>query len=241
MARTEPPGRLHSSTGSSHGRLTNEWLKRFFNRSDLTVRPRTYEPLCVSHADAAQRRALPAPDRFGPIRAPWAPPPAPGSHIRRALSSPKDSFEGSGAVAISTALAAFHAIPFFLTETRTGCGPIAIPYGCRLAIRRQAKVCLRPLIVMADQSLPAAFRSSTGLPYLLAAFPVKGPLFAFGLAGSLRDLFGSVQVSLPTRSAFGTPGLSLAATDLSMGLSRFSTTLWSSTWRDGESWYARNP
>jgi len=34
-----------------------------------------------------------------------------------------------------------------------------------LATWRQAQVCLRPLLITAKQSLPAAFHSSTGSPY----------------------------------------------------------------------------
>jgi len=36
-----------------------------------------------------------------------------------------------------------------------------------LATWRQAQVCLRPLLITAKQSLPAAFHSSTGSPYEL--------------------------------------------------------------------------
>jgi len=103
--------------GQVRGHLDLVWLQ-----FGLAAPGRTYGPLYVTTiAVVAQRRTMVCSqplDRSGRSRAPWAPPPAPGSQIRRAFPSPGGTFESSGVVGVSPALAGSRPIAFVLAESQ---------------------------------------------------------------------------------------------------------------------------
>jgi len=137
MARTEPPGRHLTSTGSPSvvdalrrspqgcpifpPRRAGLSLVEWTVLASRPLRP-TKEPLCEINDNRRNAAASSVYSQPLSVQAVSEPPgrrlPAPGSHTRRRRASPQEPFGSSGGVGLSATLAASRLISFVLTESQ---------------------------------------------------------------------------------------------------------------------------
>jgi len=182
LARPEPPGRLHTSTGTPYeecrpacaarrsrrltgslrGLFSHGLGGSFTNRSPGLLPSRPFKPrsfrtsheprhifTAIAVADMTRRQAKVClqPLIYQADQSPLAPFLVQAPKTVVPLRRRRGPFVGLGEVMLSLALANFHTISFFLTDTHAASWARCVAYLVTYANAtwRQAKVCLRPL------------------------------------------------------------------------------------------------